>query len=226
MTPSSPNFGERRNGARPSLIVLHYTAMESCDAAFARLCDPAAEVSAHWLISETGKVYALVPEEMRAWHAGAGFWAGHTDVNSHSIGIELANTGAQPFSEPQMTALEDVLRKAMVRWGIRPQGVIGHSDMAPARKNDPGPRFDWQRLARQRLALWPESHQTSAQDTSLPFRDAIVAAGYDPGLTDDLLLRALRLRFRPWATGPMDDSDLAVANWLARLSIDPEALQA
>lgn len=200
--------------------------MESCDAAFARLCDPAAEVSAHWLISETGKVYALVPEEMRAWHAGAGFWAGHTDVNSHSIGIELANTGAQPFSEPQMMALEDVLRKAMVRWGIRPQGVIGHSDMAPARKNDPGPRFDWQRLARQRLALWPESHQTSAQDTSLPFRDAIVAAGYDPGLTDDLLLRALRLRFRPWATGPMDDSDLAVANWLARLSIDPEALQA
>ena len=226
MTPSSPNFGERRNGARPSLIVLHYTAMESCEVAFARLCDPAAEVSAHWLISETGKVYALVPEEMRAWHAGAGFWAGHTDVNSHSIGIELANTGAQPFSEPQMAALEDVLRKAMVRWGIRPQGVIGHSDMAPARKNDPGPRFDWQRLARQRLALWPESHQTSAQDTSLPFRDAIVAAGYDPGLTDDLLLRALRLRFRPWATGPMDDSDLAVANWLARLSIDPEALQA
>ncbi len=101
----SPNFGERRGGAKPSLIVIHYTAMQSCAEARARLCAPEHEVSAHWLISETGQTEALVDEAHRAWHAGAGQWAGVTDVNSASIGIELANTGAQPFAEPQMAAL-------------------------------------------------------------------------------------------------------------------------
>jgi len=96
----SPNFGERRGGLRPSLIVIHYTGMASCAAARARLCDPGAEVSAHWLVSETGEAEPLVDEAMRAWHAGAGEWAGQGDVNSRSIGIELANTGAKPFPEP------------------------------------------------------------------------------------------------------------------------------
>ena len=220
MTAGSPNFGERRGRARPSLIVLHYTGMESCEAARARLCDPVAEVSAHWLISETGKVEALVPEEARAWHAGAGVWAGIDDVNSHSIGIELANSGTHPFAEPQMSALERLLPAIMARWSIPPHRVIGHSDMAPARKSDPGPRFDWCRLARQGLAIWPERLLLAPANDAAAFRAAAHAIGYDPSLPDDLLLRAFRLRFCPWSDGPLRPDDLARASALARLSID------
>ncbi len=151
----SPNHGERRGGAQPDLIVLHYTAMATCAEARARLCDPAEEVSAHWLISETGAAEQLVDEARRAWHAGAGEWAGIGDVNSHSIGIELANTGFHPFPEPQMAALEALLTAIMARWHIPAHRVIAHSDMAPTRKGDPGRHFDWRRLARTGLSVWP-----------------------------------------------------------------------
>ena len=142
----SPNHGDRRGGARPDLIVIHYTAMATAAAARDRLCDPAAEVSAHWLIDEAGEATALVPEDRRAWHAGAGAWGGASDVNSRSIGIELANPGDRPFPEPQMAALESLLAAIRTRWGIPPARVIAHSDMAPGRKTDPGPFFDWARL--------------------------------------------------------------------------------
>ena len=161
MPDVSPNFGERRGGVSPSLIVLHYTGMQSCQAAFDRLCDPSAEVSAHYLISETGRGHALVPEPMRAWHAGQGAWAGIDDINSHSIGIELANPGDAPFAAPQMLALERLLAEIIVRWSIAAHRVIGHSDMAPLRKRDPGPRFDWRRLARARLSVWPDDAATT-----------------------------------------------------------------
>lgn len=216
----SPNFGARRDGATPSLIVLHYTAI-SCDDARQRLCDPATEVSAHYLISGSGTVEALVPETARAWHAGAGEWAGLSDINSHSIGIELANSGAQPFAHPQITALENLLRGLMARWKIAPHRIIGHSDMAPDRKTDPGARFDWQRLALQGLSVWPlpSANQSapSPNPADLPaaFTAAARAFGY-PDLPTDLLLRAFRLRFRPWATGPLDREDLASAADLAR----------
>jgi N-acetylmuramoyl-L-alanine amidase len=155
----SPNCGERRDGLRPSLVVLHYTAMASAEAALARLCDPGAEVSCHWLIDEDGRLFALVPEELRAWHAGAGTWRGRGDVNSRSIGIELQNDGRSPFPERQMAALERLLPGIMARWEIAPAGVIAHSDMAPDRKADPGPRFDWRRLARAGLSVWPEARR-------------------------------------------------------------------
>ncbi|MEZ5675604.1 MAG: N-acetylmuramoyl-L-alanine amidase [Thalassovita sp.] len=151
----SPNFGARRGAVQPDMVVLHYTAIP-CAASLERLCDPQAEVSAHYLISETGRIWQLVPEDKRAWHAGAGKWGSVTDVNSHSIGIELVNLGTHPFAEPQMAALEWLLAGIMQRWAIRPERVIGHSDMAPDRKSDPGPRFDWHRLARQGLAVWPD----------------------------------------------------------------------
>lgn len=208
MTPASPNFGERRGGALPSLIVIHYTAMESCALARDRLCDPAAEVSAHWLIAGDGSAEALVPEEARAWHAGQSFWRGTSDVNSHSIGIELANRGDHPFPEPQMAALEELLRAIMARWSIRPEGVLAHSDIAPGRKSDPGPRFDWKRLARQGLAVWPGPAAPG------DLRRDLMAFGY-ADLPDDLLLAAFRLRFRPWATGPADAQDAALAAGLA-----------
>lgn len=211
----SPNFGERRGGVVPSLVVIHYTAMTSCAAARERLCDPAAEVSAHWLISEDGGTEALVPEDARAWHAGAGWWAGGDDVNSRSIGIELANRGDHPFPEPQMAALEDLLRGIMARWSIPPAGVIGHSDMAPARKRDPGPRFDWGRLARQGLALRP-----AALPAEGDFRDHLLRAGYDPALSDDLLLTAFRLRFRPWGDGSLSAEDRKLAARVAQAAVD------
>ena len=178
--------------------------MASCAEARARLCDPAAEVSAHWLISETGTPEALVPEDMRAWHAGAGMWRGQDDINSRSIGIELANSGAQPFSEPQMVALERVLAGAMARWGIEPAGVIAHSDMAPGRKADPGARFDWRRLALQGLSVWPEPGGPG------DFLADLAAFGYPPA-APDAMLAAFRLRFRPPATGPLEDADRALA---------------
>jgi N-acetylmuramoyl-L-alanine amidase len=185
----------------PSLVVLHYTVL-SCDDARARLCDPVAEVSAHYLISETGVVDALVPESQRAWHAGAGSWAGLDDINSHSIGIELANDGSQPFAEPQMAALESLLAAVLARWSIPPHRVIGHSDMAPTRKFDPGPRFDWRRLALQGLSVWPTTTGIPEQ----PLAASLTAIGY-PEAPADLRLAAFRQRFRPWATGPETAQD-------------------
>ena len=207
----SPNCGERRGGLRPSLIVLHYTAMASAEAALARLCDPAAEVSCHYLIDEDGTVFALVPEDRRAWHAGAVSWGGAGDVNSRSIGIELQNDGRSPFPERQMAVLERLVAGVMARWGIPPEGVIAHSDMAPDRKGDPGPRFDWRRLARAGLAVWPEP--CAPGDLVADAR----AFGY-PEVAEDLVLSALRLRFRPWAEGPADDGDRAIAAGLAALT--------
>lgn len=155
MTPiwhPSPNFGERRGGLKPTLIVLHYTVMTPAERALTRLCDPDYEVSAHYVIGECGTLWQLVAEGQRAWHAGAGQWRGAEDINSRSIGIEMVNDGGSPFAEPLMLCLEALLPRIMERWGIAPEGVIGHSDMAPGRKIDPGPYFDWARLERQGLA--------------------------------------------------------------------------
>jgi N-acetylmuramoyl-L-alanine amidase len=201
---TSPNHGERRGGAQPSLIVIHYTGMATCAEARSRLCDPLAEVSAHWLISEDGVAEALVPEALRAWHAGAGEWGGLADVNSRSVGIELANPGDRPFPEAQMAALERLLPEIMARWHIPARGVIAHSDMAPERKGDPGPRFDWRRLALQGLAVWPVPGRPG------DFRADLRAFGY-PDAPEADLLTAFRLRFRPWGRGALDAADRAMA---------------
>ncbi|MGC9368232.1 MAG: N-acetylmuramoyl-L-alanine amidase [Paracoccaceae bacterium] len=197
------------------MVVLHYTAMPSAEAALERLCDPGAEVSAHYLIAEDGRLFHMVAEEMRAWHAGAGRWGDVSDVNSRSIGIELANTGTAPYPEPQMAALERLLAGILGRWSIPPERVMGHSDMAPARKSDPGRRFDWRRLARAGLSVWPCPEHVPAPDEAA-FRAALQAFGYDGEHPTDLLLDALRQRFRPWAEGPLAAEDMAVALDLAR----------
>ncbi|WP_428545628.1 N-acetylmuramoyl-L-alanine amidase [Profundibacter sp.] len=195
------------------MVVLHYTAMDSATAALERLSAPEAEVSAHYLISETGEVFSLVPEEKRAWHAGAGQWGAVTDVNSRSIGIEIANTGFAPFPEPQMVALEGLLQDIMRRWAIQPERIIGHSDMAPGRKIDPGRRFDWRRLALGGLSVWPNPVSKPFDKTGLV--DMLHAFGMTAENDAEILLKAFRLRFRPWASGPLDDLDLAMANDLA-----------
>ena len=146
----SPNFGERKGVLAPDIILIHYTAMETAEAAIARLCDPEPEVSAHYVIDERGSVSQLVEERYRAWHAGVGEWQGNTDINSCSIGIELANPGPlqdlPPFPEPQMAALEALIGEIRVRWDIPMNRILGHEHVSPGRKFDPGPKFDWSRL--------------------------------------------------------------------------------
>jgi N-acetylmuramoyl-L-alanine amidase len=199
----SPNHGPRKNGLIPSIVVIHYTAMENAQAAIARLCDPETEVSAHYLISKTGRKTQMVAEDRRAWHAGAGEWRGQTDINSRSIGIELDNPGDTPFPDPQICALETLLRDILTRWPIDPCDVIGHSDMAPGRKTDPGPRFDWARLACQGLA-GPIAPPADPQN----FVDTARAAGFTATSDPDLLLQTTRLRFAPWRKGPETPQDL------------------
>lgn len=220
MPPPSPNHSARRDGLRPALIVIHYTGMASLADARARLCDPAAEVSAHWLIAPDGTTETLVPENRRAWHAGAGSWRGVGDVNSRSIGIELHNPGDRPFPQPQMQALETLLAAIMARWDIPPHGVIAHSDMAPDRKSDPGPRFDWGRLARQGLALAP----AGLPDPPGPLAPMLDRIGYPPA-DPDTRLSAFRLRFCPWNAGPENDLDRrTAAGVLAALPAPDSAL--
>ena len=215
----SPNCGPRRGGLEPELVVLHHTAMLTAEAALARLCDPDAEVSAHYVIAEGGRVWRLVAEADRAWHAGAGSWGGAEDVNSRSIGIELANAGPldgfPPFPEPQMAALEVLLDAICARWGIAPAGVIAHSDMAPGRKADPGPKFDWRRLALGGRAVWAELAALGAVGWG-DFGKAAKAVGYAAPDGDwASVLAAVRLRFRPAATGELAAADVAVLRALA-----------
>ena len=215
----SPNFGPRRDGLRPSLIVLHYTAMPIPDEAMERLCSPEHEVSAHYLLHRDGRVMQMVDEDMRAWHAGAGTWRGQDDINSRSIGIEIDNDGSSPFSEPQLAQLDRLLPEVMQRWSIPVEGVIGHSDMAPDRKTDPGRRFPWSRFARQNLVVWPDEHTASPDEAG--FLSHAAEFGYPTEAGCAAVLDAVRQRFRPWAHGPMDARDMGIiANLAIRFPVD------
>ena len=179
----SPNWNER---AEPiSMVVLHYTEMESAAAALERMCDPTAEVSAHYLITEEGEVVRLVAEEKRAWHAGVSYWRGHTDVNGKSIGIELDHPGHalgyREFSEAQFEALVPLLARIVRTYDIPRANVVGHSDVAPARKIDPGELFPWDRLAEYKLCLArPEKLELGDPfDNDGAFYLALERFGYD-----------------------------------------------
>ena len=154
----SPNFDARR--APPDMIVLHYTGMPSGEEALQRLREPEAKVSAHYLIEEDGRIFSLVAEERRAWHAGASFWKGERDINAVSIGIELVNHGHEwgyrDFPEPQVGVLVALLRAIRERWDIPDARILGHSDVAPDRKADPGELFPWHVLAHAGHGLWVE----------------------------------------------------------------------
>jgi N-acetylmuramoyl-L-alanine amidase len=220
----SPNHGPRPEGAPIDFLILHYTGMRSAEAALQRMCDPAAEVSAHYAIDEDGTVWRLVEEGRRAWHAGRSFWAGVTDINSRSIGIELVNPGHEwgyrPFPEPQMAALEELCRGILARHPILPQRVLGHSDVAPQRKEDPGELFDWPRLARAGIGLWPEfglvSANLVAEEEAVPrARAALKRIGYEVPPAGDAaamgkLVTAFQRRYRPArCDGALDGETLA-----------------
>lgn len=185
----SPNHDERRR--RIDMVVLHYTGMETAQAALDRLCDPAAKVSAHYLIDEDGTTFSLVPDERRAWHAGVASWQGERDINSASIGIELVNPGHdhgyRDFPPAQMEALVALLRRLVKKHDLSIARVLGHSDVAPLRKIDPGERFDWAGLALAGFGLWPgeptpgrfpalRPGQSSAAVAAL--QDRLAALGY------------------------------------------------
>lgn len=207
---SSPNYNARRGGLAPSLVVLHYTAMGSADAALEKLCDETSEVSAHYLISKDGAVFRLVEEAHRAWHAGEGRWAGREDVNSRSIGIELDNDGTCAFDAPLMEALEVLLADILLRHSLPAKAVLAHSDFAPERKADPGRNFDWHHLAKKGLSVWPEAALKG------DFMRNAASFGYPIELGEKLVLEAFRQRFRPMASGPLDPADRAMMSGLAR----------
>jgi N-acetylmuramoyl-L-alanine amidase len=156
----SPNHDARVGCERADILLLHYTGMESTDDALARLCEPAAKVSSHYLVRENGEVLQLVPESRRARHAGVSSWEGTTDINSRSVGIEIANPGHDfgypEFTEPQIDALIDLCRDVVARLAIRKDRVLAHSDVAPSRKNDPGEKFPWARLHAAGVGHWVE----------------------------------------------------------------------
>ncbi len=154
----SPNFNERK--VPPDILVLHYTGMQTGEAALQRLCDAAAEVSSHYLVEEDGRIFRLVAEERRAWHAGVSFWKGERDINGRSIGIEIVNPGHEfgyrPFPPAQIASVIALIGDIRSRWDIEDSSIIGHSDVAPARKEDPGELFPWKTLAEAGHGLWVE----------------------------------------------------------------------
>lgn len=228
----SPNFNERKLPIR--MLVFHYTGMENGGAALQRLTDEAAQVSAHYMVEEDGRVFSLVDEEKRAWHAGAGQWGAVADVNSASIGIEIVNGGHDyglpNFPTPQINAVTALSLNILSRHLIRPMNVIGHSDLAPERKSDPGEKFPWEVLARSHIGLWPVSSET---DRRVLFhsgdRDRGVAAaqrglaqiGYNisvSGVFDTRMgqvLTGFQRRYRPkYVDGLLDVQTLALISEL------------
>src|SRR5579884_4126039 len=202
---SSPNHAER-GLPRIDMLVLHYTGMESAKAALDRLCDPAARVSAHYLVAEDGAVWRLVPEARRAFHAGVSCWCGETDLNRVSIGIEIANPGHEwgyrPFPEGQIEAVLRLCHDILARHPIPPDRVLGHSDIAPERKADPGELFDWARLAGAGVGIWPpptgeRGRRVGAVERAAALAD-LAAIGYcvDPD-NAAAALTAFQRRFRP-----------------------------
>ena len=198
----SPNFDERDAKVGIRYAVLHYTGMKTRDEALARLCDPEAKVSAHYVIDEKGRVYMLVDEPKRAWHAGKSFWRGATDINSASVGIELVNPGHEfgykAFTAEQLCVLKDLLKGIVVRNALNPLTcLLGHSDVAPTRKTDPGELFPWQDFAAKGLGVWPEPTADDAADLREGEAETLLGTiGYDTTDAKAALL-AFQRRYDP-----------------------------
>ena len=218
----SPNFDARKLPV--SMVVLHYTGMPDAESAIARLADPDSKVSAHYLVCEDGVVLRMVSEDRRAWHAGRSYWRGITDVNSASVGIEIVNPGHEfgyrSFPEAQMDTVVRLVAELVDRHDVEPSNVVGHSDVAPARKQDPGELFDWARLAKRRLALpRPVRNLVDPLWSDSGFLLALERFGYD--VRDaGAVVTAFQRRFRPeLLDGEIDGECRAI---LLRLLLDRE----
>jgi N-acetylmuramoyl-L-alanine amidase len=223
----SPNQDDRPEGEPIDMLILHYTGMQSAGAAVERLRDPAAKVSSHYVVDEDGAVLRLVPEARRAYHAGVSYWRGHSGLNGRSIGIEIVNPGHEwgyrDFPLLQLAAVCDLCLSILSRHPIPARNVVGHSDVAPDRKDDPGEKFDWAALAGNGVGVWPEGVED--RGTGGVVRDAAGLRGVRAALADigyrvaregaldpalSTVLRAFQRHWRPEAvTGQADDGTLA-----------------
>jgi N-acetylmuramoyl-L-alanine amidase len=232
----SPNFGPRKGTVRPSILLLHYTGLGTAANAIDWLSRAESKVSSHYVVDEAGNITQLVAEDMRAWHAGLAIWAGETDINSASVGIEVHNQGHEhglpDFPEPQVRALEVLCREIIARHGIRPERVLAHSDVAPTRKKDPGEKFPWARLARAGVGHWVAPEPVNWADPGMA-RDAagpLIAAvqtklaqygygieptgGFDP--KTEFVVKAFQRHFRPERVdGRIDQSTITTLERLA-----------
>ncbi len=195
----SPNFDKRPADTPIDMLVLHYTGMKTAQAALERMCDPQAEVSAHYMIDEDGSITQLVTEDKRAWHAGVAYWRGQTNINARSIGIEIVNPGHEwgyrAFPTIQIDAVIQLSKDILARHPIPAYNIVGHSDVAPRRKQDPGELFPWQKLAQNGVGLWLDSN---SQQTNL------LDLGYEDESTDSIL--AFQRHFTPnHLSGVLDD---------------------
>ncbi len=234
----SPNHGDRR-GRPIDALILHYTGMATGEAALARLCDPAAEVSCHYLVWEDGRIDQLVSEPERAWHAGRSFWQGELDMNAVSIGVEIVNAGHEggcpAYPDAQVDAIIMLCRDLRARHCIAQRRILGHSDIAPGRKEDPGEHFPWARLARGGIGHWVPPPPFEVDGTSLgpgdygdqvlELQTMLAAYGYDVdrcgafGLRTEAAIIAFQRHFRPArVAGGADRSTIdALRNLLARV---------
>lgn len=200
---SSPSPNHDSRGGQPvDMLVLHYTGMQTGQGALARLCDADSRVSAHYVVEEDGRIFALVPESERAWHAGVASWHGHDNINARSIGIEIVNPGHQwgyrDFPQMQMDAVVALCKAILLRHEIPARNVVGHSDIAFRRKEDPGERFDWAMLAKHGIGIMPQSSDTGCDDAVL----GLAAYGYGITAKDDKAtvaqcITAFQRHFRP-----------------------------
>ena len=212
----SPNFDARGEGVGIDMLVLHYTGMQSGEAAIRRLRDPEAKVSAHYVVEEDGRIFQLVAEEARAWHAGVSFWRGARDINARSIGIEIVNPGHEfgyrPFPAAQMDAVLRLAKDIVARHAIPARNVVGHSDIAPQRKDDPGELFDWKLLAGAGVGLWVDAPGPAREEAPLlacgssgadvkTLQEALADIGYDvatDGHYDTAFANVVRAFQRHW----------------------------
>ena len=209
----SPNFNERMSP--PNMVILHYTGMETAEAALERMCDPEAKVSAHYMVAEDGQVWRLVPEERRAWHAGVSYWKGETGLNDIAIGIEIVNPGHEfgyhDFPPVQIDAVIGLLDQMRERWDIPDDRILGHSDIAPDRKEDPGERFPWQVLAQNGHGLWVEPAMPPEGTMGPPLGEG------DTGLGVFSLQSALgKLGYNILAGGPYDSETRVIVTAFQR----------
>ncbi|MCB9991923.1 MAG: N-acetylmuramoyl-L-alanine amidase [Rhodospirillales bacterium] len=233
----SDHFEDRANGARPDLLIIHYTETRTLEDAedyfLGRKPHPGGgRVSTHYMIDRDGTVIQYVDDDKRAWHAGISHWNGMDDINSHAIGIELVNPGRkygyEPFTAQQMQRLVTLCKDLMARYGISPHGVIGHSDVAPERKSDPGELFDWKMLAGTGCAVWPqpdEQDRRVAQDyvrDESSLREAFTKVGYNPKADLQSVITAFQRHFYPEAfkdpeqVGKINGAAAARLHWLVR----------
>lgn len=239
----SPNFDARKSV--PDCVILHYTGMQSSAAALERMRDPEAKVSAHYMVDEDGAIYRLVPEERRAWHAGAAFWKGVKDINSASIGIEIVNAGFvdgpagrvyAPFPQAQIDEVIALVRDIQQRHHVKPERIIGHADIAPGRKQDPGPTFPWKQFADAGLIPWPDGplvtvkmleHEVAPRDVAW-LQERLARIGYNvsrSGQMDVLtkeVVATFQMKYRPRDISGTVDSETAA---LIEVASTPSAMR-